>query len=139
MAESFIGDFSLSRKQRTRGKRLYYVYSFFNSVSCATLAEGLVILVLLRLGATETWVGVVTSLAYVTLPAMAFGYYVTVPRLGVTGTAGQFWGIRSLSAAFMIATPWTVGLGRSFPLWFMFIGSLGFMKIPCSFWTGCRR
>ena len=127
MAESVLEGLSLSRKQRTRGKRLYYVYSFFNSVSWATLAEGLVILVLLRLGATETWVGVVTSLAYVTLPAMAVGYYLTVPRLGVTGTAGLFWGVRSLSAAFMITAPWTAGLGRSMPLWFMFIGSLGFM------------
>jgi hypothetical protein len=60
LAESVLEDLSLSRKQRARGKRLYYVYSFFNSVSWATLAEGLVILVLLRLGATETWVGVVT-------------------------------------------------------------------------------
>ena len=127
MAEPVLDDLFLSRKQRTRGKRLYYVYSFFNSVSWATLAEGLVILVLLRLGATETWVGVVTSLAYVTLPAMALGYYLTVPRLGVTGTAGLFWGIRSLSAAFMITAPWTDGLGRNMPLWFMFIGSLGFM------------
>jgi len=127
LAESVLEDLSLSRKQRARGKQLYYVYSFFNSVSWATLAEGLVILVLLRLGARETWVGVVTSLAYVTLPAMALGYYLTVPRLGVTGTAGLFWGIRSLSAAFMITAPWTVGLGRNIPLWFMFIGSLGFM------------
>jgi len=127
LAESILEDLSLSRKQRTRGKRLYYVYSLFNSVSWATLAEGLVILVLLRLGASETWVGAVTSLAYVTLPAMALGYYLTVPRLGVTGTASLFWGIRSLSAAFMIAAPWTVGLGRSIPLWFMFVGSLGFM------------
>jgi len=127
LAEFVLEDLSLSRKQRTRGKRLYYVYSFFNSVSWATLAEGLVILVLLRLGATETWVGAVTSLAYLTLPAMALGYYLTVPRLGVTGTAGLFWGIRSLSAAFMIAAPWTAALGRSLPLWFMFIGALGFM------------
>jgi len=119
-------DLSLTLKQRALGKRFYYLYAFFNSFSWAALAEGVVILLLLRLGASETWVGIVTSLQYVTLPAMALGY-TTVSRLGVTGTAGLFWGIRSCSAALMIIAPWTFRLGADIPLWFMFFGSLGFM------------
>ncbi|MEW6671316.1 MAG: hypothetical protein AB1427_06405 [Thermodesulfobacteriota bacterium] len=119
-------DLSLTLKQRALGKRFYYLYAFFNSFSWAALAEGVVILLLLRLGATETWVGLVTSLQYVTLPAMVLGY-TSVSRLGVTGTAGLFWGIRSCSAALMIIAPWTLGLGVNIPLWFMFFGSLGFM------------
>lgn len=119
-------DLSLTLKQRAIGKRFYYLYAFFNSFSWAALAEGVVILLLLRLGATETWVGIVTSLQYVTLPAMVLGYTL-VSRLGVTGTAGLFWGIRSCSAALMIVAPWTLRWGADLPLWFMFFGSLGFM------------
>ena len=86
----------------------------------------MVILLLLRLGATETWVGIVASLQYITLPAMILGYF-TVPKRGVTGTAGLFWFLRSCSAAFMIAAPWSLKLGSNLSLWFMFLGSLGFM------------
>jgi HEAT repeat protein len=126
MAEEITEAPSLTRNQRARGKRLYYVYGFFNSISWAALGEGVVILVLLRLGATESWVGLVVSLQYVTLPAMAIGY-LTVPKIGVTGTAGLFWGIRSCSALLMIVAPWMMGMGPTMPLWFMLFGSLGFM------------
>ncbi len=126
MAEEISFDLSLTLKQRARGKRFYYLFAFFNSFSWATLAEGVVILLLLRLGASETWVGIVASLQYVTLPAMVLGY-ATVSRLGLTGTASLFWVIRSFSAAFMIIAPWTQRFGENMPLWFMFFGSLGFM------------
>ncbi|MEE8382098.1 MAG: hypothetical protein V3R78_09545 [Thermodesulfobacteriota bacterium] len=126
MAEEISFDLSLTLKQRARGKRFYYLFAFFNSFSWATLAEGVVILLLLRLGASETWVGIVASLQYVALPAMVLGY-TTVSRLGLTGTAALFWVIRSFSATFMIIAPWTQRFGGNMPLWFMFFGSLGFM------------
>ena len=126
MAEEISFDLSLTLKQRARGKRFYYLFAFFNSFSWATLAEGVVILLLLRLGASETWVGIVASLQYVALPAMILGY-ATVSRLGLTGTAALFWVIRSFSATFMIIAPWTQRFGENMPLWFMFFGSLGFM------------
>jgi len=126
VAEEISFDLSLTLKKRAAGKHFYYLFAFFNSFSWASLAEGVVILLLLRLGATETWVGIVVSLQYLTLPAMILGY-TTVPRLGVTGTAGLFWVIRSCSAAFMIIAPWTLRFGGHLPLWFMFFGSLGFM------------
>ena len=119
-------DLALTFKQRARGKRFYYLFAFFNSFSWASLAEGVVILMLLRMGATEAWVGLVAALQYVTLPVMVLGY-ATVPRLGVTGTAALFWAIRSFSAVLMILAPWTQRLGGNSPLWFMFFGSLGFM------------
>ena len=117
---------SLTLKQRAKGKHYYYIFAFFNAFSWASLAEGVVILLLLRLGATETWVGIVASLQYITLPAMILGYY-TVPKRGVTGTAGLFWALRSCSAAFMIVAPWSLKLDGNLSLWFMFLGSLGFM------------
>jgi hypothetical protein len=117
---------SLTLKERAKGKRFYYLFAFFNSFSWASLGEGVVILLLLRLGASETWIGIVASLQYVTLPVMVLGY-VSAPLLGLTGTAGLFWGIRSCSAAFMIIAPWTLRFGGDMPLWFMFFGSLGFM------------
>ncbi|HUJ73401.1 MAG TPA: hypothetical protein VL359_01025, partial [bacterium] len=116
----------LSLRERASGKRYYRLYAIFNSISYPVLAEGVVTLVLLRLGGTETWVGVTAALLYVTLPFMLLGYR-TIPRLGVSGTAGLFWVLRSLSAAFMIAAPWAAqSLGGSWGLWCMFIGSLGF-------------
>jgi hypothetical protein len=123
VTEEISLDLSLTLKQRASGKQLYYLFAFFNSFSWASLAEGVVILLLLRLGATETWVGIVASLQYVTLPAMVLGY-ATVPKLGVTGTAGLFWGIRSCSAAFIIIAPWTQRFAGNIPLWFMLFGSL---------------
>ncbi len=119
-------ELTLTYKQRAKGKRFYYLFAFFNAFSWAALAEGVVILMLLRMGATETWVGFVVALQYITLPAMVLGY-ATVPRLGVTGTAGLFWAIRSCSAVLMILAPWAHKLGADVPLWCMFFGSLGFM------------
>ena len=119
-------DLTLTFRQRATGRRFYYLFAFFNSFSWAALAEGVVILMLLRMGATETWVGIVAALQYITLPVMVLGY-ATVPRLGVTGTAGLFWGIRSCSAVLMICAPWAQKLGENVPLWCMFFGSLGFM------------
>jgi len=117
----------LSLKERAIGKRRYFTYGFFNSLSYAVLAEGVVILALLRLGGTELWVGAVSALMYVTLPFMLVGYNM-IPRLGVSGTAGLFWLIRSCSAAFMIAAPWvSLRLGTTAGLWCMFLGALGFM------------
>jgi hypothetical protein len=117
----------LSLRERAVGKRRYFTYGFFNSLSYAVLAEGVVILALLRLGGTERWVGVVSSLMYVTMPFMLLGYAL-IPRLGVSRTAGLFWYIRSCSAAFMIVAPWAaVHLGPQAGLWCMLLGSLGFM------------
>ena len=125
--EAYSEERFLTLKERRRGRRLYYTYSFMNALSWAVLAEGVVILLLLRLGANATWVGVVTALQYVTLPFMVVGYR-TIARLGVTRTAGFYWGLRSCSAALMILAPWAAaGWGSGWGLWLMFFGALGFM------------
>jgi len=116
----------LSAADRAHGKRLHFLFAFFNAISWAALAEGVVILMLLRLGANERWVGAVTALQYITLPAMALGF-ITIKRLGVTGTAGMFWALRSVSAGLMVAAPLATGMGPQAPLWMMFVGALGFM------------
>lgn len=126
MPDNPTTDLALTFKQRAEGKHFYYLYAFFNSFSWAALAEGVVILMMLHMGATATWVGFVAALQYITLPVMVLGY-LTVPRLGVTGTAGLFWGIRSCSAVLMIFAPWAHRIGPNAPLWCMFFGSLGFM------------
>jgi HEAT repeat protein len=116
----------LTHRERARGKRWYYVYGVFNSLSYPVLAENVVTLVLLRLGGTETWVGATSALLYVTLPCMLLGYF-TIPRLGVAKTAGLWWAIRSVSATLMIAAPWAADrLGVPWGLWLLFLGSLGF-------------
>ena len=116
----------LTQRQRERGKRWYYAYGVFNSLSYPVLAENVVTLVLLRLGGNETWVGATSALLYVTLPCMLLGY-LTIPRLGVGKTAGLWWAIRSVSASLMIAAPWAVHRWGVTPgLWLMFLGSLGF-------------
>jgi MFS family permease len=116
----------LSLRQRERGKRYYTIYSIFNSISYPVLAEGVVTLFLLRLGGSEIWVGAVNALLYATLPFMLLGY-LTIPRLGVTGTASVFWAIRNASAALMILAPWAAAVFGTGPaLWAVFIGALGF-------------
>ncbi|HEX7927935.1 MAG TPA: hypothetical protein VF678_10105, partial [bacterium] len=116
----------LSMKERERGKSYYMLYSVFNSISYPVLAEGVVTLFLLRLGGSEVWVGAVNALLYATLPFMLVGY-LTINRLGVTGTAALFWAIRNGSALLMILAPWTAAsLGTGPALWAVFIGALGF-------------
>ncbi len=116
----------LTLRERARGKRYYFMYGAFNSISYPVLAEGVVTLVLLRLGGRELWVGATSALLYASLPFMLLGY-TTIARLGVTGTAGLFWGLRSLSAGLMIAAPIAArSWGGTWGLWLMFLGSLGF-------------
>lgn len=116
----------LSLQQRAIGKKRYFLFSAFNSISFAVLAESLVILMILRLGGDESWVGAVTAMLYVMLPFMLVGYKL-IPRLGVTGTAALFWVLRSCSALPMILAPLAaVRLGGTAGLWFMFAGTLGF-------------
>ena len=116
----------LTARARARGKRLYYIHSSFNAVSWAALAEGVVILMILKLGGSEIWVGAVSALIYATMPFMLVGY-ATIGKLGVTGTAGLFWGLRSLSALLMLAGPWAaVEFGGSAGLWSVLLGTLGF-------------
>ncbi|HEX7928928.1 MAG TPA: MFS transporter [bacterium] len=65
-------------------------------------------------------------LLYATLPFMLVGY-LTINRLGVTGTAALFWAIRNASALLMILAPWAaVALGTGPALWAVFVGALGF-------------
>lgn len=116
----------LSLSDRARGRRRYLVFATFNAFSYALLAEGMVVLLLLRLGAGERWVGWVSSIMFLTLPFMVVGYRL-IPRLGVSGTAGAFWSLRSMSALFLIAAPWAAGLGGSLSLWLVLAGTLGFM------------
>lgn len=116
----------LSLQQRAIGKKRYYLFSAFNSISFAVLAESLVILMILRLGGDESWVGAVSAMLYVMLPFMLVGYKL-IPRLGVTGTAALFWVLRSCSALPMILAPLAAArLGGTAGLWFMFAGTLGF-------------
>ena len=116
----------LTQRERERGKRWYYVYGIFNSLSYPVLAENVITLVLLRLGGNETWVGATSALLYVTLPCMLLGY-MSIPRLGVSKTAGMWWGIRSVSASLMILAPWASDhWGVTWGLWLLFLGSLGF-------------
>jgi MFS family permease len=116
----------LTLAERRRGKKYYYSYAFFNSLSYAVLAEAVVILLVLRLGGGAVWVGAIGALAYATLPFMLLGHRL-VPRLGVTGNAGLAWAVRSACAAAMIAAPWAATrLGGGAGLWFLFAGAFGF-------------
>src|SRR5579863_1721476 len=53
--------------------------------------------------------------------------YLTIPRLGVSKTAGLWWTLRSVSGTLMIAAPWaSQHWGVAAGLWLLFAGSLGF-------------
>ncbi|MCZ6628433.1 MAG: hypothetical protein O7E56_09415 [SAR324 cluster bacterium] len=116
----------LTLAQRKHGKRYYYSYALFNSLSYAALAEAVVLLMLLRLGGTASWVGAVSAMAYATLPFMVLGYR-SVRKIGLARNAGLFWALRSLFAGFMIAAPWAQQhLGGNAGLWFVLAGATGF-------------
>ncbi len=115
----------LSRVQKGAAQRRFLAFSTTNALSYALLAESVLVLFSLKLGANDFQVGLLSSYMYITMVFILPGKLL-VGRWGAARTYSTCWSIRNLVAASFILAPviWTrvsPSLGLTFLLVAAFI------------------
>jgi len=95
-------DLSPSLKQK--GQKLYLWFTRMNALSYASLAESILILYAIKLGASDSYVAIITSFLYFTMPFMLLGK-TFIGKWGAARSHGINWALRNLSASLMILVP----------------------------------
>lgn len=117
---------SYTRAERFRGRRVFVAFSVFNIVAAQLLTGHIITLLLLRLNASPTVVGLVSSLMYISLIVTVFGRRVA-RAIGVVRTYTLAWLARNLCALLLpvgVVLAWN---GRQVQaLTFVVIGSILF-------------
>ncbi len=115
----------LSRVQKTTAQRRFLSFSTINALSYALLAESVLVLFALKLGANDFQVGLLSSYVYLTMGFILLGKLM-VGRWGAARTYSVCWSLRNLTAATFILAPvvWTrfsPSLGLAFLLTAAFV------------------
>lgn len=95
---------NLSPSLKEKGQKLYLRFTRLNALSYTSLADNILILYAIKLGASDSYVAIVTSFLYFTMPFMLLGKNL----IGKWGAAKSFsinWALRNLSASLMILVP----------------------------------
>lgn len=118
--------FHISQLERLRARRLFNIFSVFNTFSYLLLSGNILSLYLLRLGASSTLIGIISSFAYISFFFMLPGR-VIVRRIGISRLFAYCWTARYLAAIPLLFSPFFIlkGQGRvGFSL--VVAGALGF-------------
>jgi MFS family permease len=83
----------LAPSEKRRGKRNYSIFQGINTFSFVILSGDFIILYLLKLGAENSLVGVVTSFKYLSFLFMFVGRML-IPHMGIRRLMGTFWAAR---------------------------------------------
>lgn len=94
----------LTPSQQKVGQRNYLWFTRINSLSFGSLADSILILYAIKLGADDFLIAILTSFLYLTLPFMLFGKR-TIAIFGTSKTFGLYWIGRNLFASMMILSP----------------------------------
>ena len=94
----------LSRVQKTVAQKRFIGFSTINALSYSLLAESVLVLFALKLGASDFQIGLLSSYVHLTMGFILVGK-VLIGRWGAARTYSTCWGMRSLSAATLIAAP----------------------------------
>ncbi len=94
----------LSPSLKEKGQKLYLWFTRLNALSYASLADSILILYAIKLGASDSYVAVVTSFLYFTMPFMLLGKSL-IGKLGTAKSYSLNWALRNLSASLMILVP----------------------------------
>ena len=94
----------LSPSLKEKGQRLYLWFTRLNALSYASLADSILILYAIKLGASDSYVAVITSFLYFTMPFMLLGKSL-IGKLGTAKSYSLNWALRNLSASLMILVP----------------------------------
>jgi HEAT repeat protein len=107
----------LTQAQKVRAQRRFLAFASINALSYAALAESLLVLFALQLGARDWHIGLLSSYVYLSLVFVLVGKFI-VSRLGAARTYSYCWGTRNVVAASFLLAPWlytnispAVGLG----------------------------
>ncbi|MCE5271707.1 MFS transporter [bacterium] len=98
----------LSRVQKGTAQRRFLAFSTINALSYALLAESVLVLFGLKLGANDFQIGLLSSYVYLTMGFILLGK-VLVGRWGAARTYSTCWSVRNLVAATFMLAPviWT--------------------------------
>ncbi len=78
------------------GRKYIYLFHFFNPVSFTFLAGNIITLLLLRLNASNTLIGITSSFIYVAYIFLPLGK-TSIQKIGLIRTFGTFWTIRYIA------------------------------------------
>ncbi len=126
LSDPHLPTFQLSQAERLRARRLFNIFSVFNTFSYLLLSGNILSLYLLRLGASSTLIGIISSFAYISFFFMLPGRII-VRKVGVSRLFAYCWTARYLAAIPLVFSPFFIlrGQGRvGFSL--VVMGALGF-------------
>lgn len=120
---------ALTISERLRARRLFSIFSIFNTFSFLLLSGNIITLYLIRLGASSTLIGLVSSFNYISFFFMFLGLQI-VERIGVSRLFAFCWTWRSILSLPLIFSPYFVGLGmKGLGFGLVVAGSLAFQIV----------
>lgn len=118
----------LSPSQQERGQHLLHLSQVFNALAYACLAEHVLTLYALKLGAGAFYIGFISSLVHLTLFIGLLGKRL-VERRGPVFVYGMSWSLRYVCAIFMALAPFALEpMGTSASLALLLTGALLFFS-----------
>lgn len=96
--------------QRRKGRSMYMTFEFFNTLSFTLLAGNIIVLLLMRFGASSIVLGIIQAMPYVAFLFMPLAKPL-VPRWGLVRTFGIAWTGRYITIAPIVAAPLLVVAG----------------------------
>jgi len=116
----------LSPQLQKIGRERFLWFVRINTLSYSCLADSIIILYAIKLGADDFLVGMMSSFIFLTMPLMIFGKGI-IQRVGAAHAYGISWLFRNLFAASMILVPFAIGLtNRVIGLALLVFSSFGF-------------
>jgi len=100
----YLTTFQISQAERLRARKLFNIFSVFNTFSYLLLSGNILSLYLLRLGASSTLIGIISSFTYISFFFMLPGR-VVVQKVGVSRLFAYCWTARYLAAIPLLFSP----------------------------------
>jgi hypothetical protein len=117
---------TLSPQSQETGRKRFLWFVRINTLSFCCLADSILILYAIKLGAEDFLIGLMSSFIYLTMPLMIFGKRM-IQKFGAAQTYGICWFIRKIFAAMMILSPIAIKhINQTAGLVILVIGSFGF-------------
>ena len=125
-SNSYLPTFQISQAERLRARKLFNIFSVFNTFSYLLLSGNILSLYLLRLGASSTLIGIISSFSYISFFFMLLGRLI-VQKVGVSRLFAYCWTARYLAAIPLLFSPLFI-LGGQGSVGFSLVvaGALGF-------------
>jgi MFS family permease len=102
---------ALSAGEKRRGRRDYQVFQLFNVVSFTMLSGSVLTLFALKLGASNLFIGLMSSIVYIAFLFMIVGRF-TIQRVGTKRQFWLSWLLRNLAMLPIVAAPVAASRGN---------------------------